>query len=995
MTRKRELPRAVLFFFAPGPKPMPKTSRANPESKRYELVQEALEGLIAAFNRCQASSQGALFAEHSGQVIYQSAVILFLRLTFLTLAQQRHGLNRSQEKLFQQFTASLKQTHPRVDSWSLFLQLSNSVPWLPPLSRAPSPPLTLRRCPLPEDPRLQVQSHELALCLQALDAFSDGDQLPIESLGSIYESTLEQSIVKVEERSVLLKRPGKRAALQSFDSLRQLFESRPQTILNELRHTTGRPRQSLQRDLDACLEALRSPLDTASKNPAQAFAPLLKTTKGGAVMVLEVGSLHLVQDQQRRQSGTHYTPPALTKQVVRETLSEFTKAPKIPISQRRVCDIAMGSGAFVLEACRYLAELAQSTSKAKKSEAEWKEEVAKYCLYGVDVNPLAADIARCSLWLEVANPSLPLSFLDEHFKVGDSVLGFPVSPDSLSIKDHHWLPQIREQLRPYLSGSFRRDEQEKVAADLWIALQMRSSKAKRMRSYEEWQRLCKAQSSLARLRLFVAKTLNLGKQDQSQEAQCFHWPLEFPEILEGESSGFDAIIGNPPFLGGRNISASFGKDYNRWLTALHPGSSGEADLVAHFLRRAWDLLKPNGLIGIVAKDIISQGETRLAGLQQLIGRGATIFKAETEILWPGPAAVSISLLHLVKGPWSGRFLLNKKEVDEISSFLGQDKIAKEPVPLGENKNKAFQGVIPHSTGFEFKKNGDFEQSFEFMQQLITENPRNSELIHPYIGGEDLNESPQLQPSRFIINFGDRTEDEAREWPQLFSLIERRVKPDRLSSKSKEVNEYPFWKYWRQRKKLYKAIEGQERVLATNAQASIYLCFAFLDGGSVFQNSLNIFPFADDASFAVLQSSFHNIYAWFLCSNLGAGIRYNPTACFVTFPFPENWTENSSLNDVGRRFYRAREALMIAEEIGLTKLYDRFHSPADQSPVIQELRELQSKLDEAVMTAFHWRFDLEHGFYDLGYGQRYIVSPKARRTILAALLELNEQRSHRD
>lgn len=964
-----------------------------------------LRALTQGFDRCNKAHNGALLSQLQTKHIYQSAVILFLRLSFFQIAYQRQSLVKSHADLFQKLLLTAqdsKSQNHEFTIWTQLQQLFQSFPWSSPRVQDQDVP-TLRRCPILNDQRLQFTNREIRRCLNAIkQPDNDPSMLPIETLGSIYESLLEQTIVAVKEPSVLLKCSKQKLPLESLHKLKTKFHNGPQLFRDYLLHRTGRSDRSLQKDLDAI------PASTDANRPLASLRPLLKIGKDGSPILLTTGSLYLVDHSQRRQSGTHYTPTTLTKQVVEQTLSHFSQEQSqgrgqasVPILQRRICDIAMGSGAFLLESCRYLAEIAHTESKRaktqNKNESSWKQRVAESCLYGVDVNVLAVDIAKCSLWLEISNPSLPLSFLDQQLKVGDSLLGLPINNPALSSKAVFQKTQLQESIEARQWNDVSHGDIERLAADVSIAIQLSAtSQKKASQAQKAWQKLCASELSFPQLREHGNRLLSEGKRDSSQRVACLHWALEFPSVFRSKaSSGFDAIIGNPPFLGGRNLSASFGKPYNRWLTLLHSGSSGEADLVAHFLRRAWDLLNPKGLIGFVAKEIISQGETRLAGLQYLIDKGATIFRGDTDIVWPGPAAVSISLIHLSKGPWKGLRTLNGESVEHISAFLGNEIISREPRILKANKNKAFQGVIPHSTGFEFKKKGTFEQSFDFMNELIEKDPRNAERIQPYIGGEDLNESVNFEPSRCIVNFGDLSENKAREWPDLFSLIERRVKPDRLASKSKDVNDYPFWKYWRQRKKLYKTIEGLDRVLATNAQASVYLCFAFLDAKAVFQNSLNIFTFSDYASFAVLQSSLHSIYSWFLCSNLGAGIRYNPTDCFVTFPFPDNWRALESLENAGRAFYKRRSHLMAQESFGLTKLYERFHSSHETSNDFNGLRMLHRKLDQAVLDAYHWHLDTNHGFYDHGYGERYSISPKARRQLLGQILDLNEQRFHSD
>src|SRR5260370_7772352 len=89
----------------------------------------------------------------------------------------------------------------------------------------------------------------------------------------------------------------------------------------------------------------------------------------------------------------------------------------------------------------------------------------------------------------------------------------------------------------------------------------------------------------------------------------FHWLLEFPEVFSGKNGGFDAIVGNPPFAGKNTIIAAHRKNYLPWLQTLHEGAHGNADLVAHFFRRAFGLLRPTGVFGLIATNPIAQGAT--------------------------------------------------------------------------------------------------------------------------------------------------------------------------------------------------------------------------------------------------------------------------------------------------------------------------------------------------------------------------------------------------
>ena len=145
-----------------------------------------------------------------------------------------------------------------------------------------------------------------------------------------------------------------------------------------------------------------------------------------------------------------------------------------------------------------------------------------------------------------------------------------------------------------------------------------------------------------------------------------------------------------------------------------------------------------------------------------------------------------------------------------------------------------------------------------MQQLIAKDPRNKERIFPYIGGEEVNTSPTHANHRYVINFDEMDEEEARRWPELMSICERKVKPER-AGKADDVAAWPWWRFWRSRRDLYEAIAGLDRVLVTNCGATPHFAFAFQPSGRVFTHSLAVFPLDTYAAFCALQARVHE--AW--------------------------------------------------------------------------------------------------------------------------------------
>jgi hypothetical protein len=234
-------------------------------------------------------------------------------------------------------------------------------------------------------------------------------------------------------------------------------------------------------------------------------------------------------------------------------------------------------------------------------------------------------------------------------------------------------------------------------------------------------------------------------------------------VFAGKEPGFDAIVGNPPFAGKNTLIASHRERYPDWLRTIHEGAHGNADLVAHFFRRAFALLRRGGAFGLIATNTIRQGDTRATGLRPIREAGGTIFRAVRRLKWPGEAAVVVSVVHVCKGPYPSSTELDGQEVERITAFLFSKGGDADPVRLAANAGKSFQGSIVLGMGFTFDDTDrkGAASSLAEMRRLVERNPRNRDRIFPYIGGEEINDSPIHAHHRYIINFEDLSESKAR------------------------------------------------------------------------------------------------------------------------------------------------------------------------------------------------------------------------------------------
>ena len=723
----------------------------------------------------------------------------------------------------------------------------------------------------------------------------------------------------------------------------------------------------------------------------------------------------LVGGAERRRTGSHYTPTTLTRPIVERTLGPVLG--DNPTAERildcKVCDPAMGSGAFLAEACRYLAQRlldAWTREGTLPPAAEGdpllaaRRQVAERCLYGVDKNAFAVQLARLSLWLVTLAKDKPFTFVDHALREGDAVIGLDVH----QIASFEFQPGRRQQdwvhelVRHSIKSAIRdrahivepaplfdwRDEhrwkkQYLIQADDEVLMARRRGDLLLASAWDR-TRGREAKSLYGRLRRTADSWLKSdGDTPLSGEAGAmlatldevplrpFHWPLEFPEVFARSNPGFDAVVGNPPFGGKHTIGASSGDRYIQLFQRLFPHAHGKSDLCVYFLLVAWVLIRRGGGFGLIGTNSIRQGVTRDTGLKHLLAQGATIYAAATDMKWPVTGvAVVVDVVHLAKGEVQGAALLNDEMVDEINSMLTAGPELADPTPLKANSGRAYQGSVILGTGFML----DPAEA----QSLLDADPAADDVIRPLMGGQELNgnlpdERGFVNPSRFVIDFGDLAHDGAARYPRLLQIVTERVKPLRDKSKRTAYRER-WWRFAERQTSLYSALAPISRCL-TNSQVSKHHLFGFQPTDRIFSHALNVFAFDDWFSFAVLQSRIHE--AWSRGAGLGSTLetrtRYTPSTVFETFPFPRPTPPQRVVAAAaGQALDEQRTLCMRRFGEGMTKIWNRLLDPDETDPEIEQLRGRRDAMDGAVLAAYGWD--------DLG--------PNDAETIVARLRKLN-------
>lgn len=904
--------------------------------------------------------------------------------------------------------------------------------------------------------------------------------IDVEQIGYIYEGLLGYSCAQVDEVTVgLIGKAGAEPeiSLARLEELTELHESNArlaEAILADVK--AGQPaavppsKAALAKALasgDAVEDAERALLavttDAAFRDRVRPFIGVIRRDLRNRPLVVQSGGLVVIETPSRATAGAHYTPRSLAEEVVEHALKPLvfqpgpydTPNPEAwkPLSSDRlldlkVADIACGSGAFLVAAARYLA--------ARLVEAWHREGVAAgsphdlhtrairqvvaNCLYGADINGMAVEMCKLSLWLVSLDPKLPFSFVDDKVLHGNSLLGLT---DVRQVEALHIDPKAASADRLFDLGgrsevvrhldvrgvlSEAASLRRRLATEIDNDDPQRSATTKR-RQWREYQELTKKLNDVAdgvvaaglavggkpgkalseayeNLRIAVGQAYpnkgaepDRGMLDAILDAgltptvetdyarwRPLHWTLAVPDVMA--DGGFDAVIGNPPFLGGSKLSGSMGGNVREWLLhVIAEGAKGNSDLVGYFFLRVVTLLQAKGVLGLIATNTVAQGDTRQVGLDRLVDEGLEIMRAVQSAEWP----VSTANLQYA-AVWATRRTVPQQchriadgvAVRRISTLLEpQGRVHGLPQRLSENFAIAFSGVKVTGKGFVISP----AQAALWLEQ----DARNSEILWPYLNGDDVNSQSNILAPRWIIDFNNMSESRAATFPLPYKQVKATVPAERAKGKNLDLKQR-WWQFERPRPTLRTAIADLEEVLVI-ALVSKTVMPVRVRTGQVFSHALGVFATASFVDQCLLSSTMHQIWAITYGSTLETRVRYTPSDVFETFPRPQL---ADKLADIGKRLDVERREIMRRRDLGLTKLYNRVNDPdiadsADQD--VARMRQVHVELDHAVMEAYGWSdVPLEHGFHTYRQMERWTVSPAARVEILDRLLEENHRRA---
>lgn len=1072
-----------------------------------EQVKRAVEVLVQCLDKADQDRNRELLHNVPPAELYEAGLTVMMRLVFVLCAEERELLLQG-EPIYDQYYAistlrgqlteeadqhGHEVLERRHDAWARLLAVFRAVyagiehetlrmpalggslfdpdrfPFLEGRAKDTKWEETPAR-PLPIDNRtvllllealqlLEQRGGALMLSYKALD---------VEQIGHVYEGLLEHTVQRLLKDTLGLA--GSQKAKNPNIPLAELESARldgDEALISLVEEVTQRSKsaitKALSKDIDdetfgKVITVCGGDMDLA--NRIKPFVHFLRMDAWGEVIVYRKNSFAVTLGADRRETGTHYTPKTLTESIVNTTLEpvayvgpaegkpreEWQIKSPADLLELKICDPAMGSGAFLVQVCRWLSERLVESWGKEEAKSKFvtvdgvvlddaggaepmpnslderlliaRRLVAERCLYGVDMNPLAVELAKLSIWLITLAKGRPFGFLDHNLRSGDSLLGIH-NLQQLYCFDLHANEKTSKKL-------FAQKIDEQINEALALRKKLRELPIRDIKDVQYMERLDKqVRQKLERIEhiadAIIGEALASGGSQKTMETSMqalsgwsssyingddetghkiiasarkalsidlpagkpprrpFHWALEFPEVFE--RGGFDGIIGNPPFMGGRKMRDSLGSAMMNTLVFLWPHSSMNADYCSFFFLRFGQLIKMERELCFISTKTIAQGDTAKTGLYYLLNNGFIIRKATSSFVWPGSASVIVSIVTIRKGSWKSPLELNGKNVKYISPVLDDQTGWGDTHQLIENNKMSFQGSVLVGIGFIL--------TAEEAEQYIASDQKNAEVIRPYLGGDDLNTHPQQQASRWAIDFRDYTLEACEvRYPDLLSRIRALVKPQRDKTNRKAHREN-WWHHGDKRPALYEALDGKDKTFVI-ARVTKYVAVVQVDTRQVFHDKVYVFDGLDWTNFAFIQSSFHDAWVRRGSSTVGETLNYTPSDYFDSFVFLGY--SNDTLSGIGESYHSLRQQIMLSLNCGLTGFYNFFHDKSANDAAIQQMRDLHVKMDKDVAATYGWNdLELNHDFYETPQGMRFTISEEARREVLQRLLKLNHER----
>jgi hypothetical protein len=376
----------------------------------------------------------------------------------------------------------------------------------------------------------------------------------------------------------------------------------------------------------------------------------------------------------------------------------------------------------------------------------------------------------------------------------------------------------------------------------------------------------------------------------------------------------DAIVGNPPFLGGKHMRMNLGDEYIDRVFKRFPNLK-DIDFCAYWFRLAHDQLGEQGRAGLVGTNSISQGKSRNAGLDYITQHDGYIHDAVSSQVWSGEANVHVSIAN-----WSRekpkKYFLDSVEVSQINSSLQSSIDVSYATRLNANLNQCFQGVIPVGKGFII----DEKQ----VNQWLDADSRNSAVLKLFSMGANLAQNPQGKPERWIIDFDKLSLEDASDYELPFQHVKANVKPERDENRM-DSRRLKWWQPGGNPQKMRKAIAPLTQYFAV-PRVSKWSIFIPCPSHWLAGDKSVVVATDDLYVFGILTSNVHRTWMHAQKSTLEDRTAYTHNTCFETFPFPQKLTTKQieAIRTTAQELHAYRSTQMESKQWGITKLYSNCH-----------------------------------------------------------------------
>lgn len=904
--------------------------------------------------------------------------------------------------------------------------------------------------------------------------------LDIEQIGHVYEGLLDHVAVRVSSPTIGLKGAQGHEPEISLDELEQRRVEDNQKLLDYLREQTRRSENALQNDLHRIMEEeTRERLRIACGNDEELFNrlipyyALIREDVWGYPVVYPAGSLIVTGGPERRETGTHYTPRSLTETIVADTLTPLVydgpsqgkpretwkiHAPE-QLLDLKICDMAMGSGAFLVQVCRWLGERlveswegVEAQGKIILTDGTVHEEarghpvlpsnrderliiahrlVAERCIYGVDINPMSVELAKLSIWLVTMAKGRPCGFLDHNLRYGDSLFGvsninqirhFHMNPER-GMKLHHSLFDPTKHIEVALQQALELRHKLRSVRVLDI-----EDVAEVTRLHQESREAITKVDIIANL-LVGCYMASAGQSQATLEKQLVYQAHQLQQWLTGRDELRIELE--------REAKKLINTDCPERLEFRRP-FHWPLEFPEVFDHGGFNVIigNPPFMGGLRLSEVLGDEYNRyLFTVYKSTSRKADLcsyFFLRSFELTNNEALVGLLATNTISQGVTRRssldILLDKQcciySARKSFAWPGHASVIASLVHFSKGKwlGTCFCDIKPcnhinvlleaddsnlgqpyrlaNNQGICYQGATMWGEEFFIDNQQATEflkiSSQNALVVKPAIGGRELNTNPTVTPERWAINFGERKREEVEKFSKVLSYIERKLREKR-SKLDRKKYERVVNEWWKYFHSRTDLFDGivKKRLEKVLARSRVS-DFHML----AFLDSGIIFT---DALVVFLFDTYGHFCLlqstihdiWI---RVYASTLKNDVRYVVTDCF-ETFpfpTKITPLESYGVKYYEHRSSIMLTRQEGLTDTYNRFHDPIEGSEDIKQLRELHVEMDQAVARVYGWNdLELGHSFYETRRGVRFTCNEAARTELIHRLLKLNHERYHEE